>query len=101
MRRALPLLALLLAGCTAEQLQQASAAAQVAGTIAGAACRLIEKTSRDARFACAIVDGASDAIGNMSTEGRPAFELARGPVVFEVVVPADQAEDFARKNGGR
>jgi hypothetical protein len=81
--------------CTPEQ---AKTAASIATRIAGAACSLVSKDSKEARFACDVIDEASPVIGNLSTAETSDFHR-RTVAHVEVVVPVEQADAFAAANG--
>lgn len=96
----LPLaLVALLASQTSCTPEQAKTAASIATRIAGAACSLLSKDSKEARFACDVIDEASPVIGNLSTSESADFHR-RTVAHVEVVVPVEQADAFAAANGG-
>jgi hypothetical protein len=86
-------------GCTPQQAQTAANVAKVAAKIGGAVCNMVDKNDKMARFACSIVDEGSSVIGNMSTTEAVDFHR-RTAAHFEVEVPIEQADAFARENGG-
>jgi nitrous oxide reductase accessory protein NosL len=96
---ALALVILSSSGCTPHQAQTAASIAKVAAKIGGAVCNMVDKNDKMARFACSIVDEGSSVIGNMSTTEAVDFHR-RTAAHFEVEVPIEQADAFARENGG-
>jgi hypothetical protein len=96
----LPLaLVALLASQTSCTPEQAKTAASIATRIADAACSMLSKDSKEARFACDVIDETSPVVGNLSTAETTDFHR-RTVAHVEVVVPLEQADAFAAANGG-
>jgi hypothetical protein len=86
-------------GSKLNQAQTAASIAKVAAKIGGAVCNMVDKNDKTARFVCSLVDEGSSVLGNMSTTEAADFHR-RTAAHFEVEVPLEQADAFARENGG-
>ena len=87
------------ASCTPQQAKTAADAAGAAVRIAGAVCSVVGKTDKAARFACDVVDAGSQVLGNTDTTGAQGYKRPSA-AHFEVEVPIEQADAFAKANGG-
>lgn len=93
----LGVLCLFLSGCSAQDLQAAKSAGSIAVTIANTLCSVIGPSTKGTRFACKVVDAGSSVLGNMSSDERETFVRRAPGASFEVDVPAEQVDDFAKK----
>jgi hypothetical protein len=82
---------IVMGGCTPE----AKSAADVGIKIAGAACALIGKDNKFAKFACDVIDAGSSVIAKDGTGAQP-YERPKAPAHFEIEVPIAEAEQFAK-----
>lgn len=85
-------------GCTPQQRRDVASAV---ASIAGAICDAANSDDRNVTFVCRVVKTGADVLSNMGT-GEPGVAVPVDEVSepFEVVVPKEQAEEFARKHGG-